>query len=369
MSAQRLRPIYAILILFLALLACSLPGSDSAPAAPAVDLTKVSLELQATNNALAAPQMVDATKVALEILATKNAPVTAEPVDATKIALEILATNNAPGPAQQVDATKIALEIQATNAAEQLTRQAGQLQPVEAATATPKAGEPTPDMQARIKNAKILVYEDTQDIGLWISEALNGMGVKYTHVGDAIGHFMENLNSPVKWDLIIVGAESKTKIQGEFWDVIAEKLSRDNTALIAEVWYLDSLGSGRIKMVTSNCGIEFQRDWPLAESIYWLDSSHPLFSDPNNAMPLINYSRHWNFQAGDLIRVSPGSNATLLAGILQKQKSDYGVMASCYDGRVIFQTFSNHDYHYNDIISLWQNYITYVLKNRFTQFP
>jgi len=84
---------------------------------------------------------------------------------------------------------------------------------------------------------------------------------------------------------------------------------------------------------------------------------------------LINYSRYWNFQAGDLIRLAPGSKASLLAGLFQKRKSDYGVMASCYDGRVIFQTFSNHDYHYDDIISLWQNYITYVLKNRFTQFP
>ena len=355
MSAKNLRPVYAILILFFAALACSLPGpaptAIQAPTAavPQVDLTKITLELQATSNAAAAaaPQAVDATKVALEIMATNNAPATAQPLDPTKIALE----------------------IQATNASAQLTQQANQPASTEAPNPTPLPGAPTPDLQERIKNAKILVYEDTQDIGLWISEALNGMGLKYTHVGDAMGHFMENLNSPVKWDLIIVGAETKSKIQGEFWDVIAEKLARDNTALIAEVWYLDTLGGGRIRTVTSNCGIEFQRDWPLAESIYWLDSSHPLFSDPNNAMPLINYSRYWNFQAGDLIRLAPGSKASLLAGLFQKRKSDYGVMASCYDGRVIFQTFSNHDYHYDDIISLWQNYITYVLKNRFTQFP
>ncbi len=357
MFARNLRPVYFILILIFAVLGCNMPGpapvATQAPvtAAPQVDLTKVTLELQATNNAASA----------------------APAVDATKVALEILATNNAPGPTQPVDATKIALEIQATNASVQLTQQAqqqaNQATAAEAATTTPMPGAATQDINARIKNAKILVYEDTQDMGLWISEALNGMGVKYTFVGDAIGDFMQNLNSPVKWDLIIVGAESKTKVQGEFWDVIAEKLSRDNTALIAEVWYLDSLGAGRIRTVTSNCGVEFQRDWPLAESIYWLDSSHPLFSDPNNAMPLINYSSYWNYQAGDLIKLSPGSKATLLAGLFQKRKSDYGVMATCYDGRVVLQTFSNHDFHYEDIINLWQNYVTYVLKNRFTQFP
>ena len=86
-------------------------------------------------------------------------------------------------------------------------------------------------------------------------------------------------------------------------------------------------------------------------------------------MPLINYSRYWQWQAGDLIRLSPGSNATLLAGTFQKRKSDYGVIATCQDGRVVFQTFSNHDYHQADIIRLWQNYITYTLKNRFAVMP
>ena len=341
----------ALLILIVAALACNMPGANSAPA---VDATKIALEIQATNNA---------------------APTLAPAVDATKLALEIQATNNAipPTSAPAVDATKVALEVQATDMAARLTQQAAQPdqpQPNQppAATSGP-AVQPTADFTARMKTAKILVFEDTQPIGLWISDALNGMGLKYTHVGDASGTFMVNLNSPIQWDLIIVGAESKTKIQGEFWDVIGEKLARDKTALVAEVWYLDLLGGGRIQTVTSQCGIKLQRDWPLAESIYWLDSSHPLFSDPNIVMPLINYSRYWQNQAGDLIKLSPGSNASLLAGIFQKQKSDYGVLATCYDGRVVFQTFSNHDYHHDEIVRLWQNYITYTLKNHFAVVP
>jgi len=358
MFTQRQRPFFAAFFLILALLACNLPGAAvtsppvQQPASPVI--------------------LPDATKIALEILATNNAPDPALAVDATKIFLEIQATNNALAATQPVDATKVALEVLATNAALQLTQQAGQPAPtaqVAAPTAELPTAQPTQDLDARIRNAKILVYEDTQPIGLWISDALNGMGLKYTHVGDAIGTFMENLNSPVQWDLIIVGAESKTKIQGEFWDVIGEKVARDKTALIAEVWYLDSLGNGKIKPVMANCGIEFQRDWPLAESIYWLDSTHPLFSDPNSAMPLINYSRYWQIQAGDLIKVSPGSNATLLAGTFQKRKSDYGVLATCLEGRVVFQTFCNHDFHQDDIIRLWQNYITYTLKSRFAVVP
>ncbi len=353
MLVQRLRPLPAPLLLIFAILACNLPGVTPPPSA-------------------AQPPVVDATKIALELQATQNAIIPTSPaVDPTKIALEIQATQNAIVPTPQpVDATKVALEVQATNAAAQLTQQANQdNQPPAAQPTAGNPAAPTQDIKARMKNAKILVYEDTPGIGLWISDALNGLGLKYIHVGDALGRFMENLNSPVQWDLIIVGAESKTKVQGEVWDVIGEKISRDNAAVIAEIWYIDLLGSGRLKPVMSNCGIQFQRDWPLAESIYWLDSSHPLFSSPNNAMPLINYSRYWQWQAGDLIRLSPGSNATLLAGTFQKRKSDYGVIAVCHDGRVVFQTFSNHDYHQDQIISLWQNYITYTLTNRFAVVP
>ena len=349
MFAKRFRPVHSLLFLILAMLACNLPGAAPAVQIPVADATKIALELQATNNALPPPV-----------------------VDATKIALEILATNNAPAPVQPVDATKVALEVQATAAAALLTSQAeqnNQPEPIAPSPEVAATADPAADFESRLKNAKILVYEDTPDIGLWISDAVNGMGLKYTHVGDALGHFMENLNSPVQWDLIIIGAESKTKVQGEFWDVIGEKISRDKTAVIAEVWYLDQLGEGRLKPVLSGCGIEFQKDWPLAESIYWLDSTHPLFSAPNNAMPLINYSRYWQWQAGDIIRISPGSNATLLAGTFQNRKSDYGVMATCYDGRVVFQTFSNHDFHQDAIIRLWQNYITYTLKNRFAVVP
>ena len=54
----------------------------------------------------------------------------------------------------------------------------------------------------------------------------------------------------------------------------------------------------------------------------------------------------------------------MLAGLSAKA-SDQGVLASCYDGRVIIQTFSDHDYDQADIVPLWENYIHYTLKNHF----
>jgi len=195
------------------------------------------------------------------------------------------------------------------------------------------------------------------------------MGLKYTHVGDALGTFMENLNSGIQWDLVIVAAEAHEEVSGEFFDVLTRRVVQENTALIVELWYLDQISEGRIKPLTTQCGIKLQKSYNLADSIYWLDSGNPILNEPNNAIPLIHYSRYWEWQAGDYLRLVPGSDATLLAGMYQDRNSDYGVVASCFEGRVIFQTFCNHDYDQTDIQVLWENYIYNTLKNRFAVTP
>jgi hypothetical protein len=149
----------------------------------------------------------------------------------------------APAASPAFDPTKAALELQGTAMSLQLTQAAinsqQQEQPVvaeptnapapTAAATTEIPAVPTADVEARIKAAKVLVYENTDErgIGMWVQDALDGMGMKYTQTGSYSGHFMENLDSGIKWDLIIVDAEDKDRISGEFWDVINMRLSRD----------------------------------------------------------------------------------------------------------------------------------------------
>ena len=59
----------------------------------------------------------------------------------------------------------------------------------------------------------------------------------------------------------------------------------------------------------------------------------------------------------------------MLAGLSGKQSPGEGVLASCMGGRVIIQTFSDHDYRQTEIIPLWQNYIHYTLMNHFAVAP
>ena len=300
------------------------------------------------------------------------------------LVLACTVTTSTPAASQPAfDSTKAALELEATAMSLQLTQAAMNqpapqptlpppVQPTLPPPTQPPAPTPVPPTATQsfdelLKSAKILVYENTDErnIGLWVRDALEGMGLKYTHTGSYSGHFMEYLNSGTDWDLIIVDAEDKDKITGEFWDVINTRLARDKVALIAEIWYLNTEANGPISKILSGCGIRYQKDYQLADSIYWWVSDHPVFNEPNTVLPLLHYNRFWANQTGDQIRLGGGGDAVLLAGLAAKPSSQEAVLATCYGGRVIIQTFSDHDYDQADIIPLWQNYIYNTLKNHF----
>ena len=307
------------------------------------------------------------------------------------IILSLLACNlAAPTPSAESDATKVAMQVQLTMQAIQNATlaaqvaqggqptQGGQLLPTYTPLPTytlPAPTEiipsPTQNIADRIKSAKILVYEDTflSYLGPWVKDALDAMGLNYKYDADAMGDFMADLNSSTPWDLIIVAAENRDSIQGEFWDVIAPKVIQNKTALIVEMWYLSDTANGRIKSLTTPCGIEFQGVRKDVDSIYTLEPQDPIFSTPNSGFSLIHFSPVWFDKGGDYIRLTAGSNAILLAGGLPNEKSSYGLMASCFEGCVILQTFSNHDYKRNDILMLWQNYITNTLQKHFEAVP
>lgn len=319
---------------------------------------------------------------------TRSTSPTAPVVDETKIALGIAATSNAmqqTGTANAGDGEKAAKEADLQQTMDairvQQTVLALQAENQDIATATPQppvaaTDEPivptnTPDpmagMDEKILNAKVLIFEDTVELGIgeWIGETVRRMGIKdYVQTYDRSGDFMQQLNSPIQWDLIIVGAEAKTKIQGEFWDAIMQHVDK-KAAVIAEVWYLDQLGGGKIKSFTNECGVAYSSDYDLADSIYWWETESAVFTTPNIVVPLLHYNRYWDAQCGDKLRTTGTGNAKLLAGIKVSPASQGGLIASCMDGRTIFQSFSNHDYHEDQIKDLWENYITYTLTNHF----
>lgn len=330
----------AALILLIAALACSMPGVSE----PVVDATKIALEIQSTQMSLQMTQSA---------LSKQEQPVIPQ------------ATEAAPA----IDGTKIALEVQSTQMSLQMTQSANeaQAQPESNTQPTDIAPAPQQDMQSRIKDAKILVYEDAGGANLrpWVQETLDLMGLKHTYVRDRIGDFMSHLNSGTQWDLIIVAAESRSGVQGEFWDIITPKVTgSEKTALIVEMWYLSDIANGRIQGLTAKCGIKFQKVRTQVESIYTLDGSNPIFTTPNSGFSLTNYSTQWFDKGGDYVRLT-GGDASLVAGGFPKEKSSYGLLTTCMDGRVVIQTFSSHDYRHEVMLQLWENYIVNTLTNHF----
>lgn len=227
-----------------------------------------------------------------------------------------------------------------------------------------------------LDEAEILLYDDMYGLGESpiVENALDGLGLgsNTKNVGGAMGDFLSNLNSAMQWDLIIVAAESRSDISGEYFDALADQIDR-GTAIIIEVWYIDDIAFGRIQPVMQRCGISFHKDWQRNPQdnlneflIYLLEPSDPMFSQPNIMSMLIpSRSFLWLGDIGDTVEINAGSDAVLLAGTQPKYYDAYGTIAECLDGRMVWQTFSTHDYMYDDMINMWQNYIYNTLMARY----
>ncbi len=261
-------------------------------------------------------------------------------------------------------------------------------QPEQPATEEPPAEEPPEETEATeepapavsfdvwLEDAQILLYDDMFGLGEApiVENAIDGLGLgsNTKNVGGAMGDFLSNLNSATQWDLIIIAAESRGAISGEYFDVIADQMD-DGTAIIIEIWYIDDIAQGRIQPVMQRCGIAFHKDWwrPVNANlndflVYLLETDDPLFSEPNTISMLIPSASYlWVGDIGDMLELNAGSDAVLMAGALPKEHSSYGAIAECMDGRMIWQTFSTHDYKYQDMINLWTNYIHNTLLARY----
>lgn len=339
-----------LIVLLMVSLACQfsmdLGGTPTQPAAPA----QAQPDFAATQAAGQALAQIESTQQSLALQAT------------------LLAQEK-----EQLHQAATAAAIQAQSQATTPPPPPQALPPAETATAAPPTAAPTPDIDEMIENANILLFEDIAgyyDLTRWVRDALDARGWKYTDVGDAVGNFKSEILSGKDWDLIIVSAEARSGFQGELFEYLADQVNRD-TAVIIETWYLDQMAAGPISDITSQCGVSFQKDWwepdRNSRSIVWFDPDHPLFHYPNEGFSLVHNATYWTEgDAGDLMRTrSGGGNGELIAGLYSWEKSTYGMIAECFDGRVIIQSFSTHDYRKSDVTDLWQNYAYYTLKNHF----
>lgn len=324
-----------------------------------------------------------------------NAPADEEALRNTQIALNFQGTqlalqadqgnNQSSENNQNAEATQIAADVQSTIDAQIAANAPATPIPTDPPPPTdappPAATNPPPtdpppaapaSIDEMIKEADILLFENVTKIPLsrYIKQALDnlGLGRNYVDTKDAPGNFKAQLLSGTDWDLVVVGVEARSSIEGEFFDYFNEQVNK-GTGLVIELWDLDEIAGAKATSFLTNCGIKVQGDWydpPMtSRSIWWLYGEHPVFHEPNEGMSLINYAPYWSGDAGDLLKTIPGSDAILLAGTYAQEKNSHGVLAVCHDDRVIIQTYSSHDYRQDDVVRLWENYIYNALRAHF----
>lgn len=342
-------------------LACQMPTGS-----PDASGTQASLDVQSTQLALRQ------TEAALS--ANENA-VEAPPTE-TPAGPDLQAT------LQAQQATQMALENQATLQAQQLTLEAqvSESQEESPPENPPPADPPSsnlPDFDTWMRDdASILLYEDMAgdfSVYRFIQRALDGMGVKYVDVRDALGRYKEQLLSGGPggqgWDLIISGKELRTSVQGEFYVYLNDALNQGSSVIIEE-WDMDSIAAGKLSTILSRCGVEYQRDWidiPMGEQLLFpINGTNPVHHFPNEGISLTNPSGYWNWtDLGDLMRLGPGGDATLLWGARTNQTTSYATAVVCLDGQLTIQTYSSHSYGENRVERMWQNYVYNALKARY----
>jgi hypothetical protein len=220
------------------------------------------------------------------------------------------------------------------------------------------------DLQAAMDSAKIILFEDMW-FDRYIQPALDQGGYRYTDVSDKVGTLKEELLSGTRWDLVIAAAEGRGGVQGEFFDYIEQQLD-DGASVILEMWTLDWVAEGRIRPILDECGIEFQENWvnPSNRGVFWVDPTHPIATTPNE-VSLARFTNYWDGDVGDLVHLSRGTTATIIGSADQANATQDGLITVCYDGRLLIQTFSSHDHSKQVMGQLWQNYVYFMLSNRF----
>ena len=351
----------AALVLIFTIMACAVTPSGSGTD-PALQQTQVAVGIEQTMAAQQAQQGVQGT------LDAQQATLAAQAVQATQLAQPAATQAQPAEPTVDTVATQVAQGAAQTQAAQPTA-----VPPTEAPPPTA-----APDLDALMENAKILLYEDMigyLDTNRYVKDTLDRMELKYEDVGSAKGWLKTQLLSKGPdgkgWDVVIIAAEAKSGVSGEFFEYVQEALN-DGASVILEVWYFDSTHAGTASTLLSKCGIEFEKNWkdvpPSREIMFPLDASHPILQEPNGGLRFTASTEYWayTYDIGDWMKLTGRGDATLLVGTIATEKSTHGTVTVCMEDRLIIQTFSSHQLTFDTMEPVWENYIYNALRARFT---
>lgn len=252
------------------------------------------------------------------------------------------------------------------------------LPPPPTAAAITQPPQAPSNIEELILNSSVLLYEDmagNPEVFRYVAAALQRLGFRdgsYMDTGDAQGRFLTamsgNAPSGRPWDLIIIANEDRDGIQGTFFEVLEPILNRGDTYVIMEMWHLDEIQEGTVKPILLRCGVNVF-NWEGSSSadlhLFAPDPNHPLLNEVVSVreFKLLDY---WMFyyDLGDLMYLTGTGDAKVVLSSQPGDSTQAGVLTECYNGRLIMQTFSSHNYQDETMVSLWANYIHYALRKK-----
>jgi len=330
-------------------------------------------DLEKTQDALELQQTIMAQQATIDAQNSQATSQSEQPIDyaATEAAAQ--------QPQVDIEATQLALAAQQTSAAQQ------QIQATQPPPPTqPPLQEPTvasQDFDEMMKSASILLYEDMVEIPAeyrYVKRTLDTMGLRYKDDGNAMGWLKSDLlgGSPSggPWDLIIIAAEWREQISGEYFDYLNDVLNQ-GTSVIVEAWYIDQVSEGKVSTILTKCGVQVYPYFPATGSvndvIVWPlpgMSSHPLLSQPNGGLRFTKARDTWlwTFDLGSHTAYTGRGDAQILMGTDAQDGNKDGVLTVCMGGQLTLMTFSSHSFPYDIMYPLWENMIYNSLKIRLT---
>ncbi|MBN1148036.1 MAG: hypothetical protein JXA78_12330 [Anaerolineales bacterium] len=282
-------------------------------------------------------------------------------------------------------ATQQAVDLAATQqalAAQQTAMAQQPAQPPAGETpAAPPAQPPAEDFEQTMKNAQILLFEDMVNDPSeyrYVKRTLDAMGLRYKDDGSAKGWLKSDMlggsTGGGPWDLVILAAEWRESISGEFFDYLNGILDQ-GTSVIVEAWYLDDISEGKVAPILADCGVQLYEYYPKTGTINDLVvwplpgmSSHPVLTTPNGGLTFTKARDKWmwSFDLGDHTAYTGRGDAQILMGNDATDGNKDGVLTVCMNGQFTLMGFSSHSFPYQVMYPLWENMIYNALKVRMT---
>jgi hypothetical protein len=371
-SFQRVLLLCLTVLLCVALLSCNFVSDED----ESLEQTQTALSVQQTVLAQGeGDQGVNAT------IQAQQATIDAQAAQATAMAQQQPPEQPPAEPPQQpaggdLAATQQALAAQQTAMAQQPPQQppAGQ---TPAAPPQPPAG----DFDQMMKNAQILLFEDMVNDPSeyrYVKRTLDAMDLRYKDDGSAKGWLKSDMlggaPSGGPWDLVILAAEWRESISGEFFDYLDGVLDQ-GTSVIVEAWYLDDISEGKVAPLLAQCGVQLYEYYPktgtLNDLVVWPlpgMSSHPVLTTPNGGLTFTKARDKWmwSWDLGDHTAYTGRGDAQILLGADATDGNKDGVLTVCKGGQFTLMTFSSHAFTYQVMYPLWENMIYNALKVRMT---